>query len=307
MFTLSLSAFAAAIATPARAHVTLEQQEATVGKSYKAVLVVPHGCNGSATTSITVRIPEGVIAVKPMPKPGWTVEIAKAKYDKAYTFMHGIKLSEGVREITWKGKLDGAHFDEFAFLGFLADVLPAGSTLYFPVVQECERGAERWIEIPEAGQSSHDLKSPAPALHLAAAKGVPATTFRIGSIVVASPYLRATPPGAQVAGGYMTLTNTGSTTDRLTGGTLDQVRRLEIHEMTMTDNVMRMRAMPNGIEIRPGETIELKSGGYHIMGMELQGSFTEGQIVKGTLQFEKAGTLDIEYAVRPIGGGGHRH
>lgn len=308
IFAFALAALIASFVTPARAHVTLERQEATIGKTYKGVLIVPHGCNGSATTSITVRIPEGVIAVKPMPKPGWSVETTKVQYEKAYTFMHGVKLSEGVSEITWKGgRLDGAHFDEFAFLGFMADALPAGGTLYFPVVQECERGAERWIEIPAAGQSSHDLKSPAPSLRLAGAQEQPAATFRIGPMVVASPYLRATPAGAQVAGGYMTITNTGSTPDRLTGGMLDQVRRLEIHEMTTAGDVMRMRPVPDGIAIGPGETVELKPGGYHVMGMELQGGFTAGQTVKAMLQFEKAGTLAIEYAVRPLGGGEHRH
>jgi copper(I)-binding protein len=131
--------------------------------------------------------------------------------------------------------------------------------------------------------------------------GGPGKTFNAGSLTVETPWLRATPQGAQVAGGYMKIINKGPAPDRLLGGTLDRARRLEIHEMTMIDNVMRMRPLPNGIEIKPGETVELKPGGYHIMGMELQGRFTEGQTVKGTLQFEKAGSVNVEYAVRAIG------
>jgi copper(I)-binding protein len=105
----------------------------------------------------------------------------------------------------------------------------------------------------------------------------------------------------------MKVTNKGTTSDRLVGGTLDQARRFEVHEMSMVDNIMRMRALPNGLEIKPGETVELKPGGYHIMGLELQGRYSEGQTVKGTLRFEKAGSLDVTYAVRAVGGGGHGH
>src|ERR1700752_3200756 len=81
------------------AHVTLEIKEAPVGAPYKAVLRVPHGCEGAATTSLRVRVPEGVIAVKPMPKPGWKIDTVKGKYEKTYSYFHGAKLSEGVTEI----------------------------------------------------------------------------------------------------------------------------------------------------------------------------------------------------------------
>jgi len=130
-----------------------------------------------------------------------------------------------------------------------------------------------------------------------------APTFKRGGIKVEAPWLRATPKGAQVAGAYMTISNTGTTQDRLIGGSLDRAGRFEVHEMTIVDDVMRMRPLTNGLEIKPGETIELKPGGYHVMGLELQGGYTQGQTVKGTLRFEKAGTLDIEYAVGPVGGG----
>jgi uncharacterized protein YcnI len=151
---------------PAAAHVTLETQEAKVGGSYKAVLRVPHGCENTATTSIRVRIPEGVIGVKPMPKPGWTLATATAKYPKAYKMFH-TEVTEGVSEIAWSGgKLPDAWYDEFVFSAFLAGDLDAGKTIYFPVVQECEKVVHRWIEIPAAGKLAGDYPEPAPGLRL---------------------------------------------------------------------------------------------------------------------------------------------
>lgn len=146
---------------------TLETREASIGAPYKAVLRVAHGCEGTATTTLRVRIPEGVIAVKPMPKPGWSIDTVSGKYSKTYNYFHGAKLGEGVTEMSWSaGKLPDAYYDEFVFAAFLAGDLEAGKTLYFPVVQECEKGVHRWIEIPAAGEPGHDLPEPAPALKL---------------------------------------------------------------------------------------------------------------------------------------------
>jgi len=153
-------------ATAAFAHATLEAQEAPVGSTYKAVLRVPHGCDGKATNAVRIRIPEGVIAVKPMPKPGWKLATVKGKYEKTYD-NHGTPLSEGVKEVIWSGgELPDEFYDEFIFRGMLTDGLPAGETLYFPAVQECDGAAERWIEIPAAGQDAHDLEFPAPGVKL---------------------------------------------------------------------------------------------------------------------------------------------
>lgn len=155
------------ICLPAQAHVTLERGEAPVGASYKAVLKVPHGCKGAPTTALRVRIPEGVNSVKPMPKPGWTISVVRGQYEKAYPFFHNATLSEGIIELSWSGgSLPDEYYDEFVFQGFLARDLKPDTTLYFPVVQECELGVHRWIEIPAEGQSAHDLESPAPGLRL---------------------------------------------------------------------------------------------------------------------------------------------
>ena len=150
----------------AAAHVTLENQEARVGASYKGVLKVPHGCEKTATVSIRVKIPDGVIGVKPMPKPGWTLTTVTGKYPKAYKLFHA-EIGEGVTEINWSGgKLPAAWYDEFTFQGFIAGDLEAGRTIHFPVVQECEKGVHRWIEIPAEGKTPADLPEPAPGVKL---------------------------------------------------------------------------------------------------------------------------------------------
>jgi len=149
--------------TCASAHVTLETRQTRIGASYKAVLRVPHGCQGSPTTAIKIRIPEGVITVKPMPKAGWKLDTVSGKYGKTYT-LRGAKVGEGVTEVHWTGgKLPDAFYDEFVFASALAEELEAGKTIYFPVVQECEKGVERWIEIPEG---EHKGPTPAPGLKL---------------------------------------------------------------------------------------------------------------------------------------------
>jgi uncharacterized protein YcnI len=150
----------------ASAHVTLETAQAPPNSTYKAVLRVPHGCEGSPTVAVRVKIPEGVIAVKPMPKPGWELATTTAKYGKTYDY-YGTPLTEGVTEIAWTdGNLPDAWYDEFVFRAALTD-FPVGSSVYFPVVQECPDGkVERWIDIPAAGQSDDDLETPAPGLSI---------------------------------------------------------------------------------------------------------------------------------------------
>jgi len=159
---------AAFAASSASAHVTLENRQVTIGSYYKAVFAVPHGCAGSATIKIRVRIPEGVIAVKPMPKAGWSVETIKGKYSTSYEF-HGATISEGVKEVLWSGgKLADDNYDEFVVSTFLAGSLKPNTMLYFPVVQECEQGISRWIDVPEGDKAApgHDGKSPAPGIKL---------------------------------------------------------------------------------------------------------------------------------------------
>jgi uncharacterized protein YcnI len=160
-----LAAAGALFATTAFAHVTLETGEAKVGSAYKAVFRVPHGCEGSATVKLRVQVPDGYIAVKPMPTPGWKLDIVQGKYDQTYT-LYGTPVSEGVREIDWSGNLPDEYYDEFVMRGVLADSLPVGEVLYFPVVQECEKGVTRWIEKPAKGADPDSVEHPAPGVKL---------------------------------------------------------------------------------------------------------------------------------------------
>jgi copper(I)-binding protein len=129
-------------------------------------------------------------------------------------------------------------------------------------------------------------------------------TFKLGDITVTSPWTRATPGGAKIAGGYLKITNNGRSADRFVGAKSDATDRVEIHEMSMSDGVMKMRPLPNGLEIKPGETVELKSGGYHLMFMDLKQPLRQGDSLKATLQFEKAGTLDVNFNVNALGATG---
>jgi periplasmic copper chaperone A len=133
--------------------------------------------------------------------------------------------------------------------------------------------------------------------------------YKVGSLEIDRPWSRATPKGAKVAGGYLKITNAGSTPDRLIGGTFASSRGVEIHEMSVDKGVMKMRELKGGLEIKPGATVELKPASLHLMFTDLSRPLAKGDRVKGTLAFEKAGTVDVEYAVEAIGGtpqqGGH--
>lgn len=136
--------------------------------------------------------------------------------------------------------------------------------------------------------------------------------YTLGSLKIDHPWTRATPGGAKVAGGYLTVQNNGSAPDRLIGGASEIAGRVEIHEMAVKDGIMTMRPLDKGLEVKPGEKAELKPGGYHIMFMELKRLLKEGERVKGTLQFEKAGTVAVEFAVQGVGARdtghtGHKH
>lgn len=128
-----------------------------------------------------------------------------------------------------------------------------------------------------------------------------AADFTKGEIKITQPWARATPGGSKVAAGYLTLTNSGKTADRLIGGTALAAGTFELHDMTMTDGVMRMRRLEKGIEIKPGATVALKPGSLHVMFIDLKQQLKQGDTFKGTLIFEKAGKVEIEYEVAPIG------
>jgi copper(I)-binding protein len=147
------------------------------------------------------------------------------------------------------------------------------------------------------------FKSIALAVCLAcAASGARGSDYTLGPLTIGQPWTRATPKGAPVAVGYLTITNKGATPDRLIGGSASFAGRFEIHAMTVEQGVMRMRPVQQGLEIKPGETVELKPSGLHVMFLDLIQPLRAGERPKGVLTFEKAGAVEVEYAVEPMGG-----
>jgi uncharacterized protein YcnI/copper(I)-binding protein len=297
---LAAAAFLA-LSSPALAHVSFETGQTKPNSTYKAVLRISHGCQGQPTLKVRVRIPEGIVAVKPMPKAGWALETAKGTYVRAYQ-VRGETVLEGVTDIVWSGSLDDGHYDEFVFQAHFTDAYQPGATVYFPVVQECGNGIEEWTQVPASGQDPHSLQFPAPGVKIVAAAGTAQEAVKAGTLTVEQPWSRATPEGAKVGGGYVRITNTGQSADRLVGGTFANAARVEVHDMTMDGDVMRMKPVADGLEIEPGGTVELRPGGQHLMFVDLKEPLKEGQRIKGTLIFEKAGKVDVEYTIRGIGG-----
>jgi periplasmic copper chaperone A len=128
-----------------------------------------------------------------------------------------------------------------------------------------------------------------------------ANEINAGSLKISDPWARATPKGATVGGGYMTITNTGSAPDRLVGGSSDISSRFEIHEMSTDNGVMKMRPIEKGLVIKAGETIQFKPGAYHLMFVGLNKPLEEGQHIKAVLEFEKAGKVSVDFSVLGIG------
>lgn len=288
------------VATDATAHISIDNAE-TKGGSFKAVFNVPHGCEKSPTTAVRITIPEGVIGIKPVPKPGWKLETTSAPYAKTYDYFHGMKVSEGVNTVTWSGgNLPNEYLDEFKIGLFVTKDVAAGSTLYFPVEQTCEKGSLSWSQVPEPGQSAHDLERPAPALRVAAKEAADAAPGANG-VSIATPWLRATPGGATVGAGYLKITNGGAAPDKLLAASFAIAGRTEIHEMKLEDGVMKMRALPDGIDIAAGQTLELAPSGAHLMLLDLKNPIVAGAPVKGELTFEKAGKIAVRFAVAAVG------
>jgi copper(I)-binding protein len=140
----------------------------------------------------------------------------------------------------------------------------------------------------------------------AALFAVPASgeEVKAGNLVIAQPWTRATPVGAKVAGGYLTIENKGSTLDRLVGGSTSVAKKIEIHEISMNDGVMTMRPIDGGLAIEPGTTVKFAPGSYHLMFLELNSPFKQGDTVAATLKFEKAGEVEVLFDVQGVGAPG---
>jgi copper(I)-binding protein/uncharacterized protein YcnI len=271
----------------ASAHIVLSQPSFEAGQNYAAFFKVESGCEGSPTTALRVQIPQSVSVLDTPPKPGWTLNAERS--------------NGRVTAVTWRGRLDSKTADQF---GIFVKLPAKPETLYFPAVQQCEKGETRWADIPAAGQASRDVAHPAPVLQLTAAAtsaAPPPTQYMVGNIMIMQPWSPATPNGATTAAAYMMVMNHASTPDTLLGGT-SPAGKLEVHQMTMTNGVMSMRPVAGGLTIPGGGVVTLDpQGQYHLMLTGLKTPLTEGTRVPATLNFSKTGPVQIEFTVAPIG------
>jgi len=127
---------------------------------------------------------------------------------------------------------------------------------------------------------------------------------KAGDLVISQAWGRATPNGAKIGGGYLTIENRGSTPDKLIGVSGDIAGKIEVHEMAMNDGVMKMRPLDKGLAIEPGKTVKLAPGGYHLMMMDLKNPLKQGDRVPVTLEFEKAGKVQVTLDVQAVGAPG---
>ena len=131
-----------------------------------------------------------------------------------------------------------------------------------------------------------------------------AQAIKAGDLVISQAWSRATPGGAKIGGGYLTIENRGSAPDRLIGASADIAAKVQVHEMTMKDGVMTMRPLEKGVTIEPGKTVKLAPGGDHLMLFDLKSPLKQGEKLPVTLEFERAGKVKISLEVQGVGAQG---
>lgn len=287
--TLSLIAFTlGALATAASAHVSLQQPIAESGSAYQAVLRIGHGCDGAATTGVTVRIPAGLDAAKAVPKPGWTVSMK----DGSATWAVASK----------EAALPHGERGEFT----LAGGLPATpGPMWFKVLQTCGPASLDWSQVPADGSSTAGLKSPAALLQVLSPRDYSQAQ---AAPKVEGAWVRSSVPGQQGTGAFMKLTSPQAM--QLVGVATPVAGIAEVHEMKMDGDVMRMRAVPK-LDLPAGRTVELKPGGYHVMLLDLKQPLAPGSTVPLTLVLRDAkgveSKLELKVPVAAAPAGGHKH
>jgi len=274
---LCLSSLASVLAIhPAQAHVSLSPASAAPGARLTAHFRVGHGCNGSPTIALTVTIPPGVTNVTPADQQGWSIA----------TVRQGARIIA----VTWKGgELAADKPGEFV----MSMILPAnGTQLAFPATQLCRNGEEAWNEMPMAGMK---MTHPAPVLLLAAAAPAAPAALAVGDA-----WFRAL-PGAQPAGGYFTLRNTGSKAVTLTGAQSPACGALMMHKSENKGGMAGMD-MVTSLDVPAGGRIAFAPGGYHLMCMDSKPEMKPGGSVKVMLQFQDGSQLPVNFAVRNAAG-----
>ncbi len=304
MFKLTLAAAAVLVSTSAFAHASIAPATAANGASVKVAISIPHGCDSAPTDKVTVVVPEGFVSAKPQVKAGWQAEVSTGDYAASHD-VHGRAVTSGAVSVTWSGgSIPDDQFDEFVLQGTISSNTP----LAFVTTQYCGIASVAWDELAAEGADPHALKHPAPVLAVTLAEGghdmhhgampdAAGAAVTVGDLEISGAFTRATLPNAPVAGGYLTIANTGAEDDRLVAVSTPAAGMSQIHEMKMEGDVMKMNELPDGLVIPAGGSVSLAPGGYHLMFMDLRGPLVEGETVTVTLTFEKAGTVDVQLPV----------
>jgi copper(I)-binding protein len=258
----------------AGAHVTLPPGGATAGTVYPAAFRVGHACDGAAaTTALEVRLPEGFVPVDAPSRPGWTVRIAPGLVrwtaDSAAT---ALPASQKTRFVV-RGRLPAQP-----------------GTLWFKALQVCDSGRADWATVP----AGPDDKPAFPAARLdVLAPGV-------APVAVSDAWIRPSVPGQRSTGAYARFTAGAGA--RLVGGEAIGVGSVEVHEMRLDGNVMRMRELAEGLELPPGDPVQLEPGGRHLMLSGLDRPLLAGTRVPLRLRFVDAEGRRSELQVEvPVG------
>jgi len=285
--TLAACAVSASIG-PAQAHVALPPGGATAGTNYEAAFRIGHACQGAtATTGVTVRLPKGFTLTEAQPRTGWQLDSQKG--------------SDG--EVRWTADSAATALPTHEPADFIVrgKLTNTPGPLYFKVLQTCDNTSADWAQLP-TGAAGEKLAFPATRL-IVLAPGVAA-------VDVQGAWVRPTVPGQSGTGAFMKLTAPSGA--RLVGVSTPAAGVAEVHEMKLEGDIMRMRAVPGGLELPPRQTVELKPSGYHVMLMDLKQPMAKGSTVPFTLRFVDAkgnnSALNITVPVgTPEGAGADPH
>jgi len=256
---LGLLAALSVLPVLAHAHITLPPGGARVGTAYTAAFRVGHACAGAqATTGITLRAPAGFRITDVSQRPGWTVQ------------------HQG-QQVRWTPNtpanvLPAGERTTFVVTGRLPD---QPGTLWFKVLQQCDQGAADWATVPGLDGASDKPDFPAARLDVLPA-GVAAVDAKL-------PWVRPAVAGQGATGMFVTLSAPAGA--RLVGGSTPAAESVEVHTMSMDNNIMRMRALPDGLALPAGQAVSLAPGSHHLMLMRPRQALPVGGTVPMTLTF----------------------
>jgi copper(I)-binding protein/uncharacterized protein YcnI len=272
--------------TAVQAHVTLPPGGATAGTLYPAAFRVGHACaDATATTAIKVRVPAGFTIVEATPRPGWTLAVSTG-------------------EVAWTASSPQAALPAKERAQFVVrGRLPAEpGPLWFKVMQVCDKGQADWAQVPTGDADKPDF--PAARLDVLPPGVAP--------VDVRDAWTRPTVAGQTSTGVFAKLSSGPGLT--LVGGTSPLASTIEVHEMKLEGDVMRMRALDRGLAVPAGEGVELKPGGYHLMVGGLKQPLALGATLPLTLKFVDGEGRSVECSLgvpviaAPAGqDGAHRH